>query len=169
MSSCPHCHEQLSGEIVAQFTKKSTMTMRLVPQEGQMLEAKTVGGTLNALSGLLAACGKEAGVSTITLVKSIATDADGAVEITLLSMRLAKGLKDGGPAADTEEDTPTVSEPAPPSYAPPGWVAADQRGANDFAAGKAITDCPFSRDSDPTRYHLWRSGWRDAAQGRVVP
>lgn len=96
MSTCPHCHEEMSGEMVAQLTEKSTVTFRIVPQEGQLLEAKTVGGTLNSMSGLLAAIGKDAGIATTTLVKSIATDDGGAVEITLLSLRLAKGVKGGG-------------------------------------------------------------------------
>lgn len=98
MATCPKCHEEVGGELTAQLTEKATIVFRIAPKDGQLLEAKTVGGMLNAMSGLLAACGKEAGVSTTTLVKSIATDASGAVEITLMTLRLAKGVKESAPA-----------------------------------------------------------------------
>lgn len=97
MTTCPKCDEEISGELVAQLAEKSTVVFRITPKDGQLIAAKTVGGTLNALVDLLAACGKEIGVSTMTMVKSMTTDDSGAVEITLLALRMADGLKKTAP------------------------------------------------------------------------
>lgn len=93
MTTCPKCREEVGGDLVAQLTKEATVIFRVTPTEGQLLDAKTVGGTLSAFVGLMAVTGKAVGVTTTTLVKSITTDADGAVEFTLVSVRTAKGLK----------------------------------------------------------------------------
>lgn len=56
-------------------------------------------------------------------------------------------------------------------YQPAGFVPADEKGRQARRGGEPIDDCPFDREKDQTRYHLWRSGWRDedkAAAQRVA-
>ncbi|HYH38987.1 MAG TPA: hypothetical protein VD860_12245 [Azospirillum sp.] len=46
------------------------------------------------------------------------------------------------------------------AHRPPGYVPADERGRNDRDAGERLDACPFDRERDQTRFHLWRFGWR---------
>ncbi|MBP2301548.1 hypothetical protein [Azospirillum picis] len=99
MTACPKCHEELDGELIAQMTEKSIVGFRVVPNEGELLTAETVGGAIANMQKLLSAVSKEVGISTTVLVKSVATDEAGAVDVQLLVMRLAKGVRKSRGAA----------------------------------------------------------------------
>ncbi len=90
-TSCPHCDGELSLGFVAQLTEKSRLSMRLVPAEGQLLQAKTLGGTLIEFANLLAAIGDGLDLTSTVCVENVTTDADGAITITVIAARLEKG------------------------------------------------------------------------------
>lgn len=62
------------------------MSFAVHPQDGELLSAKTVGGTLAQLDKLLTAIGKDLGVKTTVLVNGVSFD-KGSVTVDLLVAR----------------------------------------------------------------------------------
>lgn len=59
MASCPHCTKEFS--LSPKILDKETLTMRIT-WEGEMIEAKTVGGVIENTRKLLLSVAKEAGM-----------------------------------------------------------------------------------------------------------
>ena len=89
--SCPHCNEPLGLNIVNRLTAQSRVKFAISPKDGQLLSAKTVGGTLEQMEKLLVSMGKDMGVRTSVSVESVECD-KGAVTFNLLIGRLEKGV-----------------------------------------------------------------------------
>jgi hypothetical protein len=85
--ACPHCSHALSAEVVAQVSNQSIVSMRLCPSPGELMQASTIGGSISSFGQLMEAAGRELRAPTVSLVKSITSDEDGSVTITLLVAR----------------------------------------------------------------------------------
>lgn len=88
---CPHCAAELDLHMVERVKDNARVSLRIVPEPGAMLHAKTVGGQINAMSGLLTACAREAGADMAVFVERLETDADGAITIGFMM-----AVRDGG-------------------------------------------------------------------------
>jgi hypothetical protein len=83
---CPNCNHALDLEVVGKLKEKSVIHWRIFPAPGELLEAKTVGGTLSEMHDLLVAVGKGLKVPTVVVVSG-ATFQDGAIDFELTVMR----------------------------------------------------------------------------------
>lgn len=81
-----------SASMFAKLSSESRLSMRLAPAAGQMLQAKTLGGTLTEFANLLEALGEPYGLKSEVLVESVQTDSDGGITITVLALRVEKGI-----------------------------------------------------------------------------
>jgi hypothetical protein len=85
---CKGCGADLPKlELVARATKESTVRWKISPHPGELIDAGTVGGSLEAMARLLTAVGRDAKVPTVVLVKSVSSGDDGSIEFDLVVMR----------------------------------------------------------------------------------
>jgi hypothetical protein len=92
---CLKCGAPQNAEMVARLAERSEMTFTLKPMPGEFMSAKSVGGSMEGVAELLRLSGKAVNVPTEVLVKSILTDEDGTIRITMLICRheAAKEIK----------------------------------------------------------------------------
>lgn len=79
---CPHCKEFV--QLTAIEDDDAGLTMEITPNEGQLLDARTVGGFITDTAKLMAATCKDAMIRTKTFVQSMETDADGKLRVRFL-------------------------------------------------------------------------------------
>jgi hypothetical protein len=89
--SCPHCGEKLAFEVAAQAMENSKMSFTITPHEGELLGAKTVGGSIENVAALLVSVGKSMDANVQVLVNGLHYNA-GAVTVDLLVARSEKGV-----------------------------------------------------------------------------
>jgi hypothetical protein len=86
---CPHCSERLGLEFVSKLKDTHRISFSIAPKPGEMICAKTLGGTTTQFGKLLEAIGKDLGAKTQVLVERIATDETGQHFIHCLITRVA--------------------------------------------------------------------------------
>lgn len=102
---CPHCSKAIHAGVVARLADSSKVAFRLVPAKGELLDAATVGGTMEQFQKLLVAIGRDMGMNTVVLVESLTTDADGAIELKAIVARSATKKRE-----EIKKDYPPVSQ-----------------------------------------------------------
>lgn len=90
---CPHCHEPIGLDMVARAASEATLSYRITPKEGHLLDIETIGGTLNALSKLLKSAGRDMDAKTTVLLKQAITHPNGEIQFDVLIARVAKMTK----------------------------------------------------------------------------
>lgn len=98
--NCPHCGKTTEVETFAALDKDSRMTFSLMPKEGSLIMAGTVGGTLTNMENMLKAVGEEIGIETSVFVEGVRTDENGGLNFDLCIVRNAPTNQ----AAMTEEN-----------------------------------------------------------------
>jgi hypothetical protein len=89
MMECPHCHAGIKltmQEIIAPYN----MTLQITPEEGRMVGAKTVAGTIAALEDMLKATGDAVGHETSVHVSGLSVGDDMTVRITVACIPIAR-------------------------------------------------------------------------------
>lgn len=89
--ACPHCGEKLAFEVAAKAMDSSKMSFTITPHDGELLSAKTVGGSIENVSKLLVSVGKAMDANVHVLVNGLHYNA-GSVTIDLLVARNDKGV-----------------------------------------------------------------------------
>lgn len=88
LMTCKGCGADLPrAELIAKAAKESTITWRLCPPPGEMLQAETVGATLMHFAKLLTMIDKKGGVPSVALLKSVKQTDDGAIEFEIQVLR----------------------------------------------------------------------------------
>jgi len=80
---CQACGHEANLEWVASFEAEHRLSFKLSPHPGALLQAKTIGGTLSALAGLMKSATKPFGIVSEVLVEGVEV-VDGAVTFHLL-------------------------------------------------------------------------------------
>lgn len=88
---CPHCGKDIGLEMVARLKSQSRMSFTFHPHPGELMSARTIGGSLENLEKLLVAVGRELGVKTQVLVEGVSS-IDGSITIDLLLARHEPGI-----------------------------------------------------------------------------
>lgn len=116
---CPRCGEGLHITAASVVDNKQRLTWSIHPKEGDLLQAKTVGGTLARMDELLRACAKEDGGNVRCYVERVYTDEAGAVHFDLAVLPVVKNKRardrDGSGEADEtpQEVRPEGQQPGP--------------------------------------------------------
>lgn len=79
---CPNCAHEAELEECSKLDAENSVHFKLYPKPGSLMTAKTVGGTLSALEGLLRALAKEHNMKADVLVESVSTE-NGAIDFAL--------------------------------------------------------------------------------------
>jgi hypothetical protein len=77
-------------QLVATLGDKQRLKYKVTPTSGSLLPADSLGGQMTALADLFNELGKKDGLPLKTLVSSVSTHEDGAVEFELVIVPLAK-------------------------------------------------------------------------------
>jgi len=84
---CPHCHEPLTFETVVEIKNQSRIKFSISPNPGELMTAKTIGGSLTNLESLLKEIGRGLKAPTEIMVEKIDTDEAGTIVFHLLIAR----------------------------------------------------------------------------------
>lgn len=84
---CPHCKGTIPFQIMAQLREHSSVHVMLRPDDGELYDLKTMTSLLECLRLSHKRFAKDFGKDCITLVKSVATRPDGAIDFELLITR----------------------------------------------------------------------------------
>ena len=90
---CPHCGGALGLSLVAKLKSESRMSYTVHPKDGELITAETLGGTINQVSKMLKAIGRELGVKTVVMIEGISTTPEGGLKTDLLICRQPKDGK----------------------------------------------------------------------------
>jgi hypothetical protein len=111
-AECPHCGEPFAIEFMASLPEQTCLTFVIQVAEGQLIQAKTLAGVVDAFDGMQRAIGKEAGYKTTTLIKALETE-DNELRITFMICNAASGMEapSGGETEglDPQDDSPTAA------------------------------------------------------------
>lgn len=92
---CPHCKGLIPLRIVSQLMDQSSVHVILRPDNGEMYDLKTLTGLLECLRLAHKRFAKEFGKDCVTLVKTVVTRPDGALDFELLITRTGETKKGG--------------------------------------------------------------------------
>lgn len=84
---CPKCETEL--EPVSYLTGESSLSMSIVPKDGQLLSLDTLGGCMSNMSELMTALGDKVESPTRCLVTGLSVAEDGTVKFDFLVTRVA--------------------------------------------------------------------------------
>lgn len=107
---CPHCSEPLSLGLVARAEAESSLTYKITPKPGCLIDIETIGGTLNALSKLLKSVGKDMSTNTTVLLKNATTHDNGEIQFDVLIARVERMQKSNptGATARSQDNSRTL-------------------------------------------------------------
>lgn len=90
---CPNCDAKFVDTLKSSL-RSCTMPMKITPENGRMVSAKTVSEALESLVERLTAAGEDVGHDTVVHVHHLHVDDDMAVNITVNCLPTDKGPQD---------------------------------------------------------------------------
>jgi hypothetical protein len=89
---CPHCGGELGFAVMSKLMDESRMSFSLHPHPGELLNARSVGGAIEAMDKLLTAIGKDLDAKVAVLIEGLSYN-NGSIQIDLLVARHDPGVK----------------------------------------------------------------------------
>jgi hypothetical protein len=87
---CPKCAEPISIDIVTKALDESSLSFSYKPGKGELMDVDSVMGSVSAAAKLLQSIGKQMGVATRVMLKSVSTLPEGELKFDLLITRTEK-------------------------------------------------------------------------------
>lgn len=84
--TCPHCSKKLGLEVTSKLMNESRVSFVMTPHPGELLQAKTVGGSIAEIAKIMIANDRDLGCRTTVLVEGISCK-DGEITARFLLCR----------------------------------------------------------------------------------